>query len=288
MVGPLPLLLAALTAALVWALAVLLILPPKVHEGAPTVKPAEIRHIVIVLDVSPSMKLTDAGPTLKETRSQRAAGLLESFFQRVPMEKVRISVIATYTGAKPVVIDTKDVAVVRNILNDLPLSHAFKSGPTNIFDGITEAARIGQPWRRHSASLVMVTDGDSLPPTGMPQLPVSYRDTVVIGVGDSRSSKFIDGHQSRQEASTLRELATRLHGNYHDGNQHHLPTVLLNELVAGEGESPFDKLTLREYALALAALGALFLALLDPLLRTFGRSEMPSAANSGRGNTRAA
>ena len=94
------------------------------------------------------MTLKDAGAELKQTRSERAAVLLESLFQRVPMEQVRLSVIATYTSAKPVVVDTRDVGVVKNILSDLPLSHAFESGSTNLFSGITEAARTAHGWPR--------------------------------------------------------------------------------------------------------------------------------------------
>ena len=38
----------------------------------------------------------------------RAQQLIESFFDRVPIETYRVSVVATYNGAKPVVIDTAD------------------------------------------------------------------------------------------------------------------------------------------------------------------------------------
>ena len=47
-----------------------------------------------------------------------------------------------------------------------------------------------------------------------------YRDALLAG-------KFIAGHQSRQDASTLRQVAVRLSGTYHNGNEKHLPTVLL-------------------------------------------------------------
>jgi hypothetical protein len=46
-----------------------------------------------------------------------------------------VSVVAVYNGAKPVVIDTKDFEVMRNILGDLPMHHAFRSGKTKLFDG---------------------------------------------------------------------------------------------------------------------------------------------------------
>ncbi len=47
--------------ALAWGLVTLLELPPKMHV-AETVPDNERRHVLIVLDVSPSMRLKDAGP----------------------------------------------------------------------------------------------------------------------------------------------------------------------------------------------------------------------------------
>ncbi len=52
------------------------------------------------------------------------------------IEQYLISVVACYNGSKPVVVDTKDMEVVRNILNDLPMHHAFPSGKTDLFSGL--------------------------------------------------------------------------------------------------------------------------------------------------------
>src|SRR5205823_370018 len=114
-------------AAVGWGLATLLLLTPKIHKGA-EIPEGETRHLLLVLDVSPSMRLDDAGPTGKQSRMKRAAELLTSFFERVPIERYRITVVAVYTDAKPVVIETRDMEVVRNILNDLPMHHAFTAG----------------------------------------------------------------------------------------------------------------------------------------------------------------
>ncbi len=263
-------------AAIAWALASLAIVPPKSHE-AKKVDPNRLRRIILVLDVSPSMKLKDAGPQMTQTRAERATDLLHSFFQRVPMEQVRLSVIATYTSAKPVVVDTKDVAVVRNILSDLPLSHAFEAGATNLFTGLTEAARIAHPWPRASTTIVVVSDGDTVPPTGMPEMPPSVSHTVLIGLGDPHSGQFINGRQSRQDAATLKQVAIRLRGVYHDGNQKHLPSDLLNEITALEAESAFKKLSRREYALAALAIGAFVLAALPWALHFFGTPYRPGS-----------
>jgi Ca-activated chloride channel family protein len=269
-----PLRAAAMTA-VAWGATTLFLIEPTVHRGARAIEPDRIRHVVLVLDVSPSMKLADAGPELKLPRTKRASELMTSFFKRVPMEQVRLSVIATYNGAKPVVIDTRDVNVVRNILEDLPLSHAFDSGKTKLFDGLNEAARVARAWPRSSTTVVVISDGDTVPATGTPEMPPSVREIILVGVGDPRSGSFIDGHVSRQDAATLRQIAARLRGVYHDGNQHHLPTALLNEITRTESERVFEKLTRREYALMACAAGAITLATLPIALMLFGTAWQP-------------
>lgn len=260
--------------ALAWGFSTLLLLAPKIHK-ANTITEAEYRHLILVLDVSPSMRLQDAGPTGKKSRMQRAADLLTSFFERVPIEFYRTTVVATFTDAKPVVIDTSDMEVVRNILYDLPMHYAFKSGPTNIFAGLEEAAKIARPWRPQSATLVLISDGDTVPSTGMPKLPPSIAHVLVVGVGDPATGKFIDGHHSRQEMSALRQIAVRLGGAYHNGNEKHLPTDVVRQVTATAGQTVFEKLTRREYALLTCGLGAVVFALLPLALHYAGTRWRP-------------
>ncbi|MCY2956359.1 MAG: VWA domain-containing protein [Planctomycetota bacterium] len=252
-----------------FGLPVLLTTPPKVHKiGA--IPEGELNHLVLVLDVSPSMRLLDAGPTQQQSRMHRAREVMESFFRRVPLDQYRISVIATYNGAKPVVVDTKDLDVVRNILGDLPMHFAFPVGPTDIFAGLREAAKIAEPWRTASTVVALVSDGDSVPAMGMPKMPAAVRKVLVVGIGDPTTGRFIDGRQSRQDRSTLRQVALRLGGIYHDGNEHHLTSDTLLMLSSQPGETVFQKLTLREYALLAIGLAALILSLLPFLLHQFG------------------
>ena len=260
---------------LTWGLLSLLIaIKPKVYE-AKAVTDDEIRHIVIVLDVSPSMKLADAGPELADTRRARAYEVMESFFKRVSMEQMRLSLIAVYNGAKPVIVDTKDADVVRNFLDGLDMYQAFDTGKTKLFSGLEEAAKIAKPWKPRSTTVVLLSDGDTVPATGIPKMPVAVDHVLVVGFGDTRSGKFIDGRQSRQDASTLRQIALRLGGQFHDGNQKHLPSDVLAELTQIEGESPFEKLTRREYALIACGLGALILSLLPVALHLAGTTWRP-------------
>jgi Ca-activated chloride channel family protein len=221
------------------------------------------------------MRLVDAGPEGKQSRSQRATALLKSFFERVPIDRYRTSVIATYTEAKPVVVNTTDLEIIRNILNDLPMNYAFKPGPTNLFAGLEQAAKISQPWRPRSTTVLVMSDGDTVPASGMPKMPPSVAHVVVVGVGDPNAGKFIDGHHSRQDASTLRQLAARLNGAYHNGNEKHLSSDLLRQITAVPGQSPFEKLNKREYALVACAVGASVFALSPVALYFFGTRWLP-------------
>lgn len=258
--------------ALAWGLVTLLVLPPKVHDRTDAAPEEEPRDLILVLDVSPSMRLRDAGTEESSSRTARASELLQSFFARLSLTKVRTSVVAFYTGAKPVVERTTDLAVVRNILTDLPMHFAFRAGPTDLMAGIEEAARMATPWRAGTATLIVVSDGDVVPPSGMPALPPSISHVLVIGVGDPSAGKFIDGHQSRQDIASLRQLAARLGGEYHDGNTKHVSTELLRDVVRSE-EMPGTATrawTRREMALLSVGVGAAALALLPVLLHAAG------------------
>ncbi|QDV37510.1 vWA domain-containing protein [Tautonia plasticadhaerens] len=261
-------------ALLSWGLATLMILPPKVRR-AEQVSDDERRHLMIVYDVSPSMRLVDAGPDRGQSRRQRAADVIGSIFKRAPMDQFLVSVVACYTGSKPVVEDTIDMDVVRNIFDELPMDHAFTSGETDLFSGLEEAARIAHPWVPRTASLVLLSDGDTVPASGMPTLPASIDQVLVLGVGDPRNGSFINGGQSRQDAGMLRQIAARLGGTYHDANENHVPSDLVARLTLVPEASPFERLTRREYALMATATGASILSLLPPLLHRAGTRWRP-------------
>ncbi len=269
-----PLLSVLAITAVCWGLTTLMILKPKVHK-AEEIEESEMQHLMMVLDVSPSMRLKDAGPEKKLSRMQRAAEVMESFFERVNMHRYRVSVVAFYNDAKPVVEDTKDLEVIRNILGDLPMHFAFPVGETDLFSGIKAAGTMAKDWNPRSTTLVLISDGDTVPATGMPKLPVSIANSVVIGVGDSRQGTFISGRHSRQDVSTLRQVAIRLGGVYHNGNEKHLSTALLNQLATTATESPLEQLTRREYALLACGLGGLIYAVLPWLLHVAGTRWKP-------------
>jgi Ca-activated chloride channel family protein len=221
------------------------------------------------------MRLVDAGPDKRLSRMQRARDVMESFFKRVPLEAFRVSVVAFYTGAKPVVIDTKDMEVIRNILGDLPMHLAFPAGQTKLFSGLEEAARIAKPWNPRSTTVVLVSDGDTVPATGTPKMPPSVRSVLVVGVGDPAVGKFIDGRHSRQDVSMLRQIAARLGGSFQNGNEAHIASSLIAEAMSADDREVWSRLTLREYALVAAAVASSVLAFLPVLLHFFGTAWRP-------------
>lgn len=287
-----PALRSAAFGALAWGLITLTHVEPRVHNSD-EIADEDFRHLIVVLDVSPSMTLKDAGPTREQTRQRRSRDVLDSLFSRVTVGHYKVTVVAVYNGAKPVVIDTEDSEVVRNILDDLPMHFAFTPGKTKLFDGIEKAAEIARPWEPKSTIMVLVSDGDTVPATGIPKLPPSIQSVLVVGVGDPLAGSFIDGRQSRQDVSTLRQIALRLGGVFHNGNQKHLASATIRELSEGARKTEIEQLTRREYALICVGLGAALLALLPLLLHLLGTSWRPgtppgsdsgkSAANEGAG-----
>lgn len=265
--------------AITWALLTLLSIPAKIHT-AQSLDEEMRKHVVVLLDVSPSMRLEDAGPDAKQSRIKRGWVVLKDFFKRVPIEQYRVSVVAFYNGAIPVVIDTSDVAVFENIMNELPMQYAFTNGKTDLFSGLEEVAKVTKPWRPRSTSLVVLSDGDTIPGKGMPKMPASISDVVVVGVGDDQRGTFINGEQSRQDVSTLKQLAVRLRGTYINGNDKPLSGKVLGMLMSTSETSALEKLSMREYALWALAIGCSVLAVLPLLLHYFGSTWNPGVKHA--------
>jgi len=256
--------------ALTWGFLTLLQIGPQSVRHEEFVPEGGFRHLVIALDVSPSMQLQDAGADGKQTRALRAGEVLMSLLQRIALDQVHVSIVAFYSGAKPVVVDTSDMEVVKNCLNDLPLDIAFNVGKTELLEGVRQSAELAKSWQPDSATLVIVSDGDTIPDSGMPQLPRSIQRALVVGVGDALAGKYIDGHQSRQDATTLRQLAARLKGDYFDTNQKHLPSAALAALSKALPLRDTRERGLREAALICVGLGSFLLAALPVALALAG------------------
>lgn len=257
------------TALLAWGAATLLSYDPVQSYGKP--KREASKHLLVCMDVSPSMQLKDAGPEPeKVSRAIWSGKVVQGILDRLDTEVTRVTLYAFYTKALPVVVETFDKAVVSNALDGLPMYVAFEPGPTDMHKGVEKTLEQARVWPRDSAVLVIVSDGDSSANQAPIRLPDSIADTIVIGVGDPYRSTMVNGHSSRQDTDALKQLAARLGGYYHEGNTKHLPTRVLDKLTV---VSPRDGALpgLRELALVALGVGGSVVALLGPALVLFGR-----------------
>lgn len=260
--------------ALGWGLATLYQLDPKVHSQV-EVDPKKQKNLLLVVDVSPSMHLADAGPERNLERRARAAEVVTSIFGRIPVREYKVSLVAFYSGAKPLLDQTSDFEIVQHMMEKLPIYQGFNVGKTDLFAGLSEAARMAKGWNPKSTTVLVLTDGVSVPPTGMPRMPAAVREVVVIGVGDPVVGQFIDGHQSRQDSANLRQIANRLQGVYHDGNVKHLPSSALQAMIGSGNDRNWWELTRRELALLAVGIGGCVLGLLPWLLMVGGSNWRP-------------
>ena len=254
---------------LVWGLATLLALTPQPAQPDELAE-RDFRHLVLVLDVSPSMKLRDAGPLHDRTRAERAGDAVRAILDRIAAEQVRYSVIAVYSGARRVATDTEDLAILYNILDDLPMSQAFDIGKTTLDDGVRDAVELAADWPTDSATIMIVTDGDAALSGDVPRLPPSVAQVLVLGVGNPRAGTYIDGHLSYQDQRNLAYLAAHLGGRYYDANEHHVPAAVLQQLALHLPLRPPDRHWLRTAALGAVATGAALGALLPVALALYG------------------
>ena len=269
-VGLVPPIRVAATGVLTWGLLILLAVDPQVREADD--ERAASKHLLLALDVSPSMQLVDSGPDReKQARAIWGGKILQGILDRLDMATTRITLVAFYTDAKTVLTETPDKAVIGNALDGLPMYAAFDSGPTRLQEGVVAALEEARAWMPGSATLVVLSDGDTLSSSASTvRLPASIADVIVIGVGDPYRSLAIAGHSSRQDTTSLKQLAARLGGHYHQGNEKHLPSSILEELTMIEPRLS-DQTSLRELALLLTGLSAVVLSAITPALALLGR-----------------
>jgi len=262
-----------------WGFASLLfVVEARVHNND-KIDENDFKHLVLVVDVSPSMHIEDAGVDGGQTRRMRASAILESIFNRVPMRQFKITVIAVYTDSKMLLEDSQDHEVVRHIMEKMPMWHAFKPGKTKLMSGIELAAETAKPWNPRSAYVLMLTDGDTVPAKGMPKLPPAVAEFFVVGVGDANRGSFIHDHQSRQDVNTLRQLANRLRGTYHNGNQKHMSSQLVGRFTNLDDEDQGRPWTRREWALLAALVGSAVFSLIPMFLHYFGTGYRGGVSN---------
>lgn len=185
-------------------------------------------RIIFLLDVSRSMReakdaagVTDGLLDEREyvSRSDRAAEHVANILKQARPLEPMVTVIAFFDDARPFVIDTRDVAVAESIARTAPWAHfLFEGKRTDLFAGLQTAFNIAAKWPRGTARLVLLSDGDAIPPGQTPQRPASIASVDIIGLGSIQGVILADGQRSRQRVDVLEQLALRLDGNSSDGN----------------------------------------------------------------------
>lgn len=265
----------------VWALTVLM-----AFEGFSRTRERNVaatRHLMVLLDVSPSMEMKDAGESDGDTRRDRAAALLKSVMERVASDRVKISMACFYTDAMLLVKECADREVIWNFADNLPLHLAYRPGKTDLVKSLNSAGDMVKDFPRKSTTLLVLTDGDAVPDTGLKPMPSAVAETIFVGVGDPGRGTFIDGHLSRQDSAALSQLARRLGGHYHNGNTRQVPSEWLRRLTVSEDRSDRVQVSLRVLAIVVLASSAGLLCLLPILLEFFGSGwkPMPAAIRAG-------
>ena len=109
-------------------------------------------------------------------------------------------------------------------------------------------------------------------------------DTIVIGVGDPFKATLVAGHSSKQETWSLKQLAARLNGTYHEGNRLQLPSEVLKKLsmISPNAGEPIGT---RDAGLLAIGIGSTLTAGIGPLLMLAGLRR-PYARERKRANQR--
>lgn len=235
------------------------------------------RHLMVLLDVSPSMLLKDAGEGGAQMRKARAHDVLKSVLDRVPGDNVRFSVAGFYTEARLMVKECRDREVVLFLAGETPFHITYRPGKTDLLASLNEAGVFMKDWERKSTTLLVISDGDSVPPTGLNLMPSSVSEVIFAGVGDPGRGTFIDGHLSRQDTANLSQLARRLGGKFFDCNTRQIPSDALRKLNAEDPGAAKWRTDRRLAALIILAISTCMLCLVPLLLEYLGSGWRPGA-----------
>ena len=243
------------------------------------------RHLMVLLDVSPSMLIADGGDGLA-TRMTRASTVLKSVLDRVPGDHVRFSAAGFYTEARMMVKECRDRELLLHLAGGVPLHVTYRPGKSDLLKSLNQTAGFMKDWPRKSTTLLVISDGGSMPPTGLDPMPSSVSEVIIAGVGDPGRGTFIDGHLSRQDSAGLSQIARRLGGKYFDCNIRHVPSEALRLLNAEDPSSSQWRGDRRVIALIVLGASTLLLCLLPILLESLGCAWPPGRRSQPNPNIR--
>ena len=235
------------------------------------------RHLMVLLDVSPSMLLADAGEDGALTRTARASAVLKSVLDRVRGDNVRFTAAGFYTEARLMVLECQDRELIAHLTGGIPFHVTYKPGKTDLLKSLNQAGGYMKDWPRKSTTLLVISDGDSVPASGLKPMPSAVSEVLFAGVGEPGRGTFIDGHHSRQDTANLSQLARRLGGKFFDCNTRHLPSDALRKLNTEDPGTAKWHTDRRMAALSVLATSAAALCLLPLGLEYFGSAWHPRA-----------
>ncbi len=265
-----------------WALLTLLADKPDAADSRQPTAGGQTEHLVLVLDYSPSMTLSNAGPAAVQTRKERMRQVIGSVVDRTG-KQVCYTVLCFWTRPVPIVQKAFDPAIVRNILNDLPVEYALEPGKTDLGKAVNAALELVRDYPRKSVTLMICTDGDSTETEEIRPLPPAVKRALVLGVGDIQRGEVMDDHLSRQDPVALEALARHLNGRYLDVNTSHVPNGEIGHLCRADERPMARTLSRGEAALLVLAVLTILYAGVLPLALEFGGSDWRPRAAAPRG-----
>lgn len=268
-----PILRVAALAGLAWALVTLIAFNNQVRDRNRSANPT--RHLMVMLDVSPSMFLADAGEGGADTRTARASAVLKSVLDRVPGDNVRFTAAGFYTETRLMVKECQDRELILHLAGGTPFHITYKPGKTDLLKSLNEAGVIMKDWQRKSTTLLVISDGDSVAPSGLKPMPSAVSEVLFAGVGDPGRGTFIDGHLSRQDTGNLSQLARRLGGRFFDCNTRQIPSDALRKINSEDPAASKWRTDRRMIAIIVLAVSSTVLCLLPILLELFGSAWRP-------------
>jgi Ca-activated chloride channel family protein len=259
-----PYLRAACLTGIAWALLSLLAIAHSTASSQTRATEAGAEQLVMLVDISPSMEIADAGPKAEQTRSERLRDVVSVILGRMGRQ-VRYSLLCFYTRTIPISRQAHDKAVVANVFDGLPIYKAMQPGQTDLEDALKYTLDFIKDFPRKSVTLMICTDGDTKPIADIGELPESLKTALILGVGNPLDGTAIDGHLSYQDQVTLRELAKRLHGHSFDVNSRQLSSAALGNLCYIGSLEKNDGIDRQSISLGILAL-CTFIYTLIPLL----------------------
>jgi Ca-activated chloride channel homolog len=187
------------------------------------------RDVVILMDMSGSMRATDAPPNRFERGREALLGLADAIRQRGGH---RLALVVFATDAQVVVPLTHDYSHLQAKVAELDLDHPPPSlrpkagtiSGTRIGAGLRAALAAHDPGMRGFQDVILLSDGDDPIDDGEWRLglnSIAETDTPVsvVGIGDPDRDTEVPGHQfavTRLRDKLLREIARKTGGHYLD------------------------------------------------------------------------